>query len=40
MKQGHKAPHLTLLDTDHQQVEIASLWQDQPLALFFSRHMG
>ena len=40
MKKGDRAPQLTLLDTDRQEVEIASLWQDQPLALFFSRHMG
>ena len=40
MKQGDQAPQLTLLDSEHQEVEITSLWQDQPLALFFTRHMG
>ena len=40
MKQGDKAPQLTLLDSDHQEVQVSSLWQDQPLALFFTRHMG
>ena len=39
MKQGDKAPDLTLLDTDGQEVQVSSLWKDQPLALFFSRHM-
>ena len=40
MKQGDLAPQLTLLDSDHQGVELSSLWKDQPLAIFFSRHMG
>ena len=40
MKQGNQAPQLTLIDSEHQEVEITSLWQDQPLALFFTRHMG
>ena len=40
MKQGDKAPQLTLLDSDHQEVQVSSLWQDQPLAIFFTRHMG
>ena len=40
MKQGNQAPQQTLIDSEHQEVEIASLWQDQPLSLFFTRHMG
>ena len=40
MKQGAQAPQLTLLVTEHQEIEIASLCQDQPLAIFFTRHMG
>ena len=40
MKQGDLAPQLTLLDSDRTEVELSSLWKDQPLALFFSRHMG
>jgi peroxiredoxin len=40
MKKGDRAPQLTLLNENNEQVEIASLWQDQPLALYFTRHMG
>ena len=40
MKQGDLAPQLTLLDSDRQEVELSSLWKDQPLAIFFPRHMG
>ena len=40
MKLGDKAPQLTLLDSENQPVELASLWQQQSLALYFTRHLG
>ena len=40
MKKGDSAPQLTLFNENNEQVDIASLWQEQPLALFFTRHMG
>jgi peroxiredoxin len=35
LQPGDAAPDLTLPDSDHQQVPLASLWSEQPLALFF-----
>lgn len=34
------APNLVLQDTDGNQVELASLWQEKPLLLAFTRHFG
>ncbi|MEM7582299.1 MAG: hypothetical protein AAF560_02880 [Acidobacteriota bacterium] len=31
---------ITLPDTDGQQIELGSLWQDQPAILVFLRHYG
>lgn len=40
MQAGDRAPDLTLLDSESRPVQLGSLWQQQPLALFFSRHKG
>lgn len=40
MQAGDKAPDVTLVDSTNRPIELASLWQEQPLALFFSRHKG
>lgn len=35
LQPGDDAPDVTLPDSEHRQVPLASLWSEQPLALFF-----
>lgn len=34
------APNVTLTDSDGQSVDLAEIWRQHPLALFFVRHFG
>ncbi|MGH7863395.1 MAG: hypothetical protein ACREQB_00275 [Candidatus Binataceae bacterium] len=40
MKQGERAPNVTLLDSTGASVALSDLWQRGPLALVFLRHFG
>ncbi len=37
---GDAAPDVTIRDEDGNQVQLATFWQQQPVALVFVRHYG
>lgn len=37
---GESAPDVELLDVDGRPVRLSSIWTQQPLVLFFIRHLG
>ena len=40
LQPGDSAPNLALRTDEGGRVELAELWRERPLALFFARHLG